>query len=395
MAPSFDDHTTSSSRATTATTTTATKYRKITPPPNQPLLPGLPDHISLLCLSLLPPSTLYSVCRSWRRVIFFDNFPASLSLYTLSSDQDSTLQISSFDPISSQWTTVPPPPTTHLRRVCLRHPSFISRTLPIQSLSVAGQLILLAGTTSDLLPALPRPLVFDPRSKIWSFGPPLPTPRRWCAAGSSRAAVIVASGLATRHSPAVARSVEKWVFRETDSLDEKREDSKWVWKKMRSLRDGKLSREAIDAVGCRGKLYMVNVKGACAKEGVVYDVDSDGWSEMAEAMVGGWRGPAAAMDEEVIYVVDELQGVLRKYDDVMEVWVDVLENGMLKGAEHIAAGGGRVCVVGGGGDGILVVDVVSSPPRLWVVETLAGHRVLGLHILPRMCPPEFQSPVVV
>lgn len=164
---------------------------------------------------------------------------------------------------------------------------------------------------------------------------------------------------------------------------------------MRSLRDGKLSREAIDAVGSRGKLYMVNVKGACAKEGVVYDVNSDGWSEMAEGMLGGWRGPAAAMDEETIYMVDESKGVLRKYDDLMEVWVDILENDMLKGAENIAAGGGRVCVLRGGGVGILVVDVVLMPPRLWVVDTLTGHQVLALHILPRMCPPEFQSLVVV
>ncbi|KVI12365.1 F-box/kelch-repeat protein SKIP25-like [Cynara cardunculus var. scolymus] len=382
MAPSFDDHTTSSSRAAAA----------LTAPPYHPLLPGLPDHVAPLCLSLLPPSTLFSVCRSWRRLIYSDSFPAFLSLYTLSSDHNSTLQLSSFDPISSQWTVVAPPlSTTHLCRFCLRHPSFISRNLSIQSVSVSGHLILLAGTSSDLLPALSHPLVFNPLSKTWSFGPPLSTPRRWCATGSSRTAVVVASGFGSHYTQTVARSVEKWVFRETDFSDRKREDSKWVWKNMRSLRDGRFSREAIDAVGCKGKLYMVT----CAKEGVVYDVNSDGWSEMAEGMLGGWRGPAAAMDEEMIYMVDESKGVLRKYDDLMEMWVDVLENDMLKGAEHIAAGGGRVCVVRGGGGGILVVDVVSSPRRLWLLDTLAGHQVLALHILPRMCSPEFQSPVVI
>lgn len=174
---------------------------------------------------------------------------------------------------------------------------------------------------------------------------------------------------------------------------------------MRSLRDGaskkigtfgKLSREAIDAVGCKGKLYMVNVKGACAKEGVVYDVNSDGWLEMAGGMLSGWRGPAASLDEETIFMVDESKGVLRKYDDLMEVWVDILENEMLKGAEHIAAGGGRVCVLCCGGGRVLVVDVVSPPPpRWWVLDTPIGDRVLALHILPRMCPPELQSAEVV
>ncbi|KAM0071363.1 putative kelch-type beta propeller [Helianthus debilis subsp. tardiflorus] len=160
---------------------------------------------------------------------------------------------------------------------------------------------------------------------------------------------------------------------------------------MGSLIDVKFSREAIDAVGCKGKLYMVNG----GKEGVVYDVNSDEWWQMAEGMVGGWKGPAAAMDEEIIYMVDEQKGVLRKYDDVVEVWVDVLEDDMLKGAEHIAAGGGRVCVVRGGGVGILVVDVAAATPWLSVLDTPAGQQVLGIHILPRMCSPEFQSPEVL
>ncbi|KAI3801075.1 hypothetical protein L1987_29176 [Smallanthus sonchifolius] len=387
MAPSFDDPT-FISRATT--TAAYSKRRKLIDHHHQPLLPGLPDHIAQLCLHLVPPSTLYSVCHSWRRLIYSSAFPPFLSLYTLSG-HNSTLQLSSFDPISSKWSVVTPS-TPDLRRVCLHHPSFIARNLPMQSISVAGNLVLLAGTSVDLLPALSHPLIFNPLSKTWFSGPPLSTPRRWCAAGVSRAAVVVASGIGSHFRQNVARSVEKWAFREMDLFYGKREDSNGVWKKMRSLIDVKFSREAIDAVGCRGKLYMVNGKGACGKEGVVYDVNSDEWSPIQEGMLVGWRGPAAAMDEEMIYVVDEPKGVLRKYDDVMEVWVDVLEDEMLKGAEHIAAGGGKVCVVRGGGVGILVVDVVSSPPRLWVVDTPAGQQVLGLHILPRMCPLEFQSP---
>ncbi|GKC85129.1 F-box/kelch-repeat protein SKIP25 [Tanacetum coccineum] len=195
------------------------------------LLPGLPDHIALLCLNLVPPSKLYSVCRLWRRLIYTRDFPSFLSIYTLSSDQNSTLQLSSFDPISSTWSVVTPTPPD-LQRV-----------------------------------------------------------------------------------------------------------------------------EAIDAVGVNGKLYMVN-----GKEGAVYDVNMDTWTDMPAEMLAGWR-----------------------------VWVDVLEDERLIKAEYIAAAGGRVCVVRDGGGGILVVDVSVSMPRVWIVDTPAGNQVLRVHILPRMCLAQFES----
>ncbi|KAL2490094.1 F-box/kelch-repeat protein SKIP25-like [Forsythia ovata] len=81
---------------------------------------------------------------------------------------------------------------------------------------------------------------------------------------------------------------------------------------MGGLKHGKFSRDAIDAIGWRGKLCMVNVKGDVAKEGAVYDVQTDAWEEMPVGMLVGWRGPAAAMDDDTIYMVDESKGALRK-----------------------------------------------------------------------------------
>ncbi|KAF2306776.1 hypothetical protein GH714_021314 [Hevea brasiliensis] len=94
-----------------------------------------------------------------------------------------------------------------------------------------------------------------------------------------------------------------------------------------------------------------------------------------------WTG--SAMDEEVIYVVDEVKGALSEYDSERDCWKKVIELPELKMAEQIAAGR-RVCVVCGNGEKIVVVDVMATPARVWVVEPPPGQQVVSVHILPRM-----------
>ncbi|PIN14154.1 hypothetical protein CDL12_13211 [Handroanthus impetiginosus] len=355
---------------------------------HQSLLPGLPDHIAQLCLSLVPPSLLFSVCHSWRRLIYSPSFPEFLSLYAIflptetQSNPSNSIEFCSFDPISCKWQPLPPPPLDPPLHFLFRHPSFISRKLPIQSVAVAGNLVVLAATKDQFLPALSRPLVFNPLSKKWVLGPPLSTPRRWCAAGASRGSIYVASGIGSHYNIDVARSVEKWDL----NTPPQQRQHRWRWEKMGKLKDGKFSRDAIDAVGWRGKLCMVNVKGDARKEGIIYDVETDSWEEMPEGMVSGWRGPAAGMEEEIIYVVDESKGSLKKYDPVKDAWVEVVENELLKGAQHVTAARGKVCILCADGLSIAVVDVAAPPPvrRLWVVDVPGRSQVLAIHILPRL-----------
>ncbi|XP_010940830.1 F-box/kelch-repeat protein SKIP25 [Elaeis guineensis] len=353
----------------------------------QNLLPGLPDHLAQLCLALVPPPLLYSVCRSWRRLLYSPSFPPFLALYALlsssdsdsDSDNDSDIAFYCFDPIAAVWSPLPPPPPHP--RLLLHHPSFIARSLPVQSVAAAGHLVLLAASTPALLPALPRPLVFHPASARWRLGPPFPCPRRWCAAGTAAGVVYLASGVGPEYNADVSHSAARWDPRLGPSASA-------AWEPVAPLRHGgRFSREAVEAVATRGKLCMVNLRGRGAKEGIVYNVRSDRWEDMPPALLAGWTGPAASADDDgsSIYVVDEVRGALRGYDWDGERWrVVVPESEQLKGAVQMAAGGGRVCVVNRGGSAVVVVDVAARPGRMWVVEPPRGKRVVALHVLPRM-----------
>ncbi|KAL0393819.1 UNVERIFIED_CONTAM: F-box/kelch-repeat protein SKIP25 [Sesamum latifolium] len=251
----------------------------------EPLLPGLPDHVAQLCLSLVPPSLLFSICHSWRRLIYSPSFPPFLSLYAL-------FLPTGIQSISRIPYTSPPLipycvngcPSLIRRRPSSSAPSFVSRKFPIQAVVVSGNLVVLAATSDQFRPALSQPLVFNSLSQKWTHGPPLSAPRRWCVAGTCRGVVYVASGIGSHYDNDVARSVEKWDLSVQRHHQHRR---RWRWEKIGSLRDCKFSREAIDAVGWKGKLCMVNVKGAAAKQGIIYNVESESWRRCRR---GCWRG---------------------------------------------------------------------------------------------------------
>ncbi|XVE62385.1 hypothetical protein DITRI_Ditri06bG0114300 [Diplodiscus trichospermus] len=356
---------------------------------DETLLPGLPDDLAQRCLSSLSPSLLFSVCHQWRRLLYSPSFPPFFSIYALLSplqnptrrnlgevSSQNSIQFFSFDPLSSAWTPLPTPPQNPPLHLLHRHPSFLCRNLPIQSLTVSNHLVLIAATTHKLFPALPSPLIFHPESNRWFYGPQVSTPRRWCATGSARGVVYIASGVGSHYKREVARSMEQW------DLNKKIEN--WGWESKGQLKDGRFSREAVEAVGYRGKLCMVNVKGNALKEGAIYNVETDRWEKMPGGMVAGWNGPAATMDEEVIYVIDEVKGCLSKYDGEKDCWVKVIELEQLKRAQQIAAGKGKICAVSGNGERIIVVDVGGRAARLWEVAPPRGLEVIAVHVLPRM-----------
>lgn len=366
------------------------------PSQSQPLLPGLPDHLAQLCLSTLPPSLLHAVCRPWRRLLYAPSFPPFLSLYALLEDAgDGGASFAAYDPIAARWDALPAPPMPSPPPT-LWHPSFLSRRLPLQSVAAAGRLVLVAGSTQSLHPALPRPLVFDPAAPRWMVGPRIPlASRRWCAAGAARGRVFVAGGVGAGYDLAVARSGASWDPAAPSG----------AWEAVPPLRDGRFSRDAAEAVCSGGKVCMVSLRGRGAKEGAVLDVAAGRWEDMPPGMIAGWKGPAAASPDtgDTIFLVDEEHGALNAYDWEADRWRTVAEAERLKGASEMAAGGGRVCVLADGGKKVVVVDVTApkatttrrgstststAAPRMWEVEAPAGRRVVSLHVLPRMTRPE-------
>ncbi|XP_056842107.1 F-box/kelch-repeat protein SKIP25-like [Raphanus sativus] len=387
----------SGSMATAAAKSTPAKRRRRIDDGKQiALIDGLPDHISELCLSLVRrPSLLAAVCTRWRRLIYSPEFPPFSSLYALfvaSSSApapgfrraNSAIRFMCFDPVSSKWDPLPPPPPElPLNRIIYRHPSYISFNLPIQCVSAAGKLVIIAGSNQELSPAISHPLIFDPISSTWTSGPPVGSPRRWCATGACGGVIYIASGMSSQFSPTVAKSIEKLDLTDHNGGN---------WEKLREMRDLRFSREDIEAVGWRRKLLMVNVKGDAVKEGVVYDVVNDDWEAMPEEMVAGWRGPVAAMEEETLYSVDEKKGTVRVYDEEKREWRDVtvVEGGekLLKGAQQVTAVAGKLCVVTVGGR-IVMVDVMAEPARIWTVEKPQELEPVSVYVLPRMSRPDF------
>lgn len=192
-------------------------------------------------------------------------------------------------------------------------------------------------------------------------------------------AIYVASGIGSHYLSDVARSMEKW--------DMNKKGREWKWEKMAALKDSSFSREDVQAIGYRGKLCMVNVKGKSVKQGCVYNVAKDRWEHMPEGMLTGWSGAVAATVDggDEMFVVDEERGELRKYDPDNDTWEVVLEESeLLIGAEQMVAGRGRLCVVCGGGGRIVVVDMAARPLRTWVVNPPPEMELVGVHILPRM-----------
>ncbi|KAJ6842354.1 putative F-box/kelch-repeat protein SKIP6 [Iris pallida] len=290
---------------------------------DQPLIPGLPDDISLRCIARAPISsnpTLSHVSRSWRSVL---RSPFPFTLRSQLSIADPILTVSIRRPTTGQslWyhllprlhhhrpLPIPPPP----------HPTVGSSSVPL-----GPRLFLLGGSLG--VPCA-HVQIYDSRLRRWSLGPPMSSPREFSAAAAVRGVIYAFGGCRP--------SAASW----SESLDPAATLPRWSRvPSPHGVRQKWMHGTAV----LGGKLLAVADRG-----GIVFDPAAASWGPVPPALVLGWRGRAAVVGE-VLYTYDYL-GKVRGYDWEKGEWrqVEGLERELpsfLCGAT-LANFGGLLCLV--------------------------------------------------
>ncbi|KAK1301792.1 F-box/kelch-repeat protein SKIP6 [Acorus calamus] len=257
-----------------------------------PLIPGLPDEISVTCIARLPVSThptLSLVSRSWRSLLRSHLLFTVRSHLTL-SQPFLLINIRTVHSIFRWYLLDPSTPRHPIRPL----PPSPSPTAIGSASAVLGPLVYLLGGSVNGIPQ-PTVSVLDPRFSRWSSGPRLSVGREFAAAGVVDGRLHVIGGCLP-WSPSWAESLHGSGWAPVPSPVEVREK----WMHGSAVVDGRIL-----AVADRG--------------GLEFDPRNGGrWSAVSTVLDMGWRGKAAVVDG-VIYSYDFL-GKIKGYDRGADVW---------------------------------------------------------------------------
>ncbi|KAJ6791225.1 putative F-box/kelch-repeat protein SKIP6 [Iris pallida] len=263
---------------------------------DQPLIPGLPDDISLRCIARAPISsnpTLSHVSRSWRSVL---RSPFPFTLRSQLSIADPILTVSIRRPTTGQslWYHLLPRPTTTVRSPSPHLPPPVGSS----SVPLGPRLFLLGGSLG--VPCA-HVQIYDSRLRRWSLGPPMSSPREFSAAAAVRGVIYAFGGCRP--------SAASW----SESLDPAATLPRWSRvPSPHGVRQKWMHGTAV----LGGKLLAVADRG-----GIVFDPAAASWGPVPPALVLGWRGRAAVVGE-VLYTYDYL-GKVRGYDWEKGEWRQV------------------------------------------------------------------------
>lgn len=358
------------------------------------IMEGLPDHLALECLARVPLSSMRGVCKEWQRVIYEPHFQYLRALngasqldwvYTLVQSADNTFKWRAFDPYSSRWHDLPAPP--HPMEFQVFNPDCIGVSYSVQCASTATKLVMVSALKArkdghprmTLEPALEHPYIFDTRTCTWKQGSPLSVPRKWCVCGMSGQSLYVASGSGKEWDRELSKSVEAY-----NLVEDK-------WENRRGLSTSKFSGEAMSAVTSNGKLHFVSGRGVFSKDGVVYDVATDCWSEMAPGLKRGWTGPAVAVNGK-FYLLETPAGKLKVYCGEEDEWKTIMVDAKLRNLEVFVGSNGKIVAIeapvkdgdsSAGGQVLRVIDLASNIPRIFDIP-VEGGRVVSVQVLAMM-----------
>jgi len=358
------------------------------------IIEGLPDHLAMECLARVPLSSMRGVSQAWQRVIYDPHFRSLRALhgasqldwvYTLVQSADNTFKWRAFDPFAARWHDLPPPP--HPMKFQLSNPDCIGVSYSVQCASSATKLVMVSALKArkdghprmTLVPALDHPYIFDTRTCSWTQGSPFSVPRKWCVCGVSGESLYVASGSGKEWDRELSKSVEAY-----NLVDDK-------WENRRSLSSSKFSGEAMSAVTNEEKLYFVSGRGVFSKDGVVYDVATDLWSEMAPGLKKGWTGPAVAVDAK-FFLLETPAGKLKVYSPEEDEWKTIMVDAKLQSLEVFVGTRGKVVAIeapvkdadaSAGGQLLRVIDLASDAPRIFDIP-VEGGQVVSVQVLAMM-----------
>lgn len=359
------------------------------------LMEGLPDHLAMVSLARVPISSLRGVCKSWQNLLYDPHFQslreASGSsrldwVYTLVQSNDKSFKWRAFDPFASQWHDLPPPP--HPMEFQLSNPDCIGVFYSVQCASTSTKLVMVSAIKArrtdgqnprmTMEPALQHPYIFDTHTGAWTQGAPFLVPRKWCVCGVAGQILYVASGSGNNWDRELSKSVEAYHIG-----DDK-------WQQRRSLSSSKFSGEAMNAVENDAKLYFVSGRGVFSKGGVVYDVATDSWSDMAPGLKNGWTGPVVVVNGK-FYLLETPAGKLKVYVPEDDVWKTIMVDPKLQNLEVFVGSRGKIVGIEAsskdpavaGGRVLRVVDVASEAPRIFDIPVEEG-QVVSVQVLAMM-----------
>ncbi|KAL2622828.1 hypothetical protein R1flu_003033 [Riccia fluitans] len=361
---------------------------------SESLIPGLPHDMALLCLARVPAPSLWGVCKRWQQMLSkSEDFQYARAeqgknelkwLYTLVHKSDGGYAWYAFDPLMERWHSVPNTPDSVDFQ--LTTPGCIGMTHSIQCVSTERKLVMLAGLKpsssnnghnwSQLEPALQQPLIFNPKTNLWTKGKEFGSPRKWCVCGVVNEKIYVASGSGQQWDMSLSKRTEVY-DPESDS-----------WRVLPDLESSKFSGEAITAVSVGGKLHMVSGRGVFIKEGAVFCPETTKWSKMSPGLRKGWIGSCVSINER-FYTIDDHFGKLSVYNAETDSWTNILDNRQLKDLTNVVASDGKIFGMVNSdnaevdGSALRIVDVTTNPPNIYTQFVPHG-RVVSLQILAKM-----------
>lgn len=346
------------------------------------LIPGLPNDVAELCLLRLPfraQSAARCVSKSWRLFISHpDYFEArkagaflapQLFVYAFHRSSLRAAWVA-FDIEGRCWCPLPPMPGTL--------PPCLPASVACAALPGRGTLFVLGGLRSDADAPTPLPsfVAYTAATNSWSAAAPMPTPRSFFAAAAIGGRIIAAGG--TGPLDRAETRVDCY-----DPSDEK-------WGPAASMRTGGMPTN-YNAAAVGSRLFITEGWSwpfTFSPRGLVYDADSDAWSEMPAGMCDGWAGAAFSAAGRLFVVCEYGDCRMKVYSEEGDVWQNVIGRGLppvLKKPFVVRGEAAGVYVVGSGlsvGIGRLGQDQRSRWSVEW--EEVAGPPGFG-NLAPSHC----------